>query len=61
MTNRDINWNRYHELLEIQSQRKFTTAERKEYQTYIPLVQKLDKNELEICKPDLRGLAKKIK
>jgi len=43
---KDIDWERYHILLDIGAQREYTGAEQREYQTFLPFVEKLDAEEL---------------
>lgn len=51
-----IDWNRYHQLLSIQLQRKFNESEGREYAFYVPIVEELDRQELEEGKPALDRL-----
>ncbi|MEK6925518.1 MAG: hypothetical protein AABW71_04765 [Nanoarchaeota archaeon] len=41
-----IDWNRYHELIDIEGTRPFTDKEKREYGFYLLIVEALDKAEL---------------
>lgn len=47
----NMDWKRYHALLDISMQRKYTDAEQAEYEAYLPILAKLDAEEAARCKP----------
>jgi len=55
----NVDWKRYHSLLDIQATRGFTDQEQAEYETYLPILAKLDAEEAERCKPATDRLMKK--
>ncbi len=55
----NVNWERYHELLDIKMDRGFTKAEWREYKTYLPIVARFDAEEAARCKPIIDGLVRK--
>ena len=54
-----INWDRWHNLLDIQARREFTETEQREYNQYVTIVDKLDENEAAQCRPYVKALVKK--
>lgn len=54
-----VDWKRYHALLDIGTQRSYTSAEQKEHDSYLPILAKLDAEESERCKPSTDRLMRK--
>ena len=53
------NWNRWHDLLDIQDRRTFTLCEQAEYDRFIPIVERLDDEEAALAKPGIDALVSK--
>ncbi len=57
----NVDWKRYHELIDIKAKREFSDYERKEYEKYMPIIEKLDAEEARRCGPVIWRLIKKHK